>query len=146
MGPVEVNDSEYFGAQTMRSLTHFPIGNDKLPRAMIRAMGILKKAAAQANFELGMLDEDKMRLIEEAANEVIEGKLDRHFPLSIWQTGSGTHSNMNLCMAGHPLADDAVQLVYAIGQCCRARLQYVCRFDFKQLMVNHCWHGVPTFS
>jgi fumarate hydratase class II len=95
MGPVEVNDSEYFGAQTMRSLTHFPIGNDKLPRAMIRAMGILKKAAAQANFELGMLDEDKMRLIEEAANEVIEGKLDRHFPLSIWQTGSGTHSNMN---------------------------------------------------
>lgn len=95
MGEIEVDDTHYFGAQTMRSLLHFPIGDDTLPRAMIRAMGILKKAAAEANLELGMLPKDKADAIFLASDEVIAGKLDSHFPLSIWQTGSGTHSNMN---------------------------------------------------
>ena len=107
IGKIEVDDSQYFGAQTMRSLIHFPIGNDKLPRAMIRAMGILKKAAAKANLEFSMLEEDIAKLIFEAADEVIEGKLDGHFPLSIWQTGSGTHSNMN---ANEVISNRAIEI------------------------------------
>ncbi len=95
MGPVEVPADRYWGAQTERSLHHFSIGDDRFPRPMIRALGILKKAAALVNEELQMLPADKVRLIVQAADEVIDGKLDDHFPLRVWQTGSGTQSNMN---------------------------------------------------
>ncbi|EMJ98273.1 class II fumarate hydratase [Leptospira alstonii] len=95
MGEIAVDDSKYWGAQTERSLHHFHIGNDRFPREMIRALGILKKSAAIVNSELGLLAEDKKKLIVQAADEVISGKLDEHFPLSVWQTGSGTQTNMN---------------------------------------------------
>lgn len=95
MGEIEVPVDVYWGAQSARSLIHFDIGTEKMPREVIRAMGILKKAAALVNAELGVLSKDKSDLIVKAADEVIEGKLDAHFPLSIWQTGSGTQSNMN---------------------------------------------------
>src|SRR2546421_5105291 len=95
MGAIEVHTDKYWGAQTERSLLHFNIGDDKMPRSMIRALGLLKKAAAAVNYELGKLPPEKQDLIEQAAEEVIEGKLDEHFPLRIWQTGSGTQTNMN---------------------------------------------------
>lgn len=95
MGEVKVEASRYWGAQTQRSLQNFKIGGDHFPREIIRALGILKKAAAITNFKLGKLSEDKMGLITRAADEVIEGKLDDHFPLVVWQTGSGTQTNMN---------------------------------------------------
>ncbi|EQA63554.1 class II fumarate hydratase [Leptospira alexanderi] len=95
MGEITVDDSKYWGAQTERSLHHFHIGNDRFPREMIRALGILKKSAAIVNAELGLLTEDKKKLIVQAADEVISGALDDHFPLSVWQTGSGTQTNMN---------------------------------------------------
>jgi fumarate hydratase class II len=95
MGPVEVPADRYWGAQTQRSLQHFRIGGDRFPREMIRAFGILKKACAQVNRDLGLLAEDKARSIAEAADEVIAGRLDDHFPLVVWQTGSGTQTNMN---------------------------------------------------
>lgn len=95
MGEIEVPAEVYWGAQSARSLIHFDIGTEKMPRQVIRGMGILKKAAAQTNANLGLLPKDKEKLIVQAADEVIEGKLDNHFPLSIWQTGSGTQSNMN---------------------------------------------------
>ncbi|PJZ57039.1 class II fumarate hydratase [Leptospira barantonii] len=95
MGEIAVDDSKYWGAQTERSLHHFHIGNDRFPREMIRALGVLKKSAAIVNAELGLLTEDKKKLIVQAADEVISGKLDEHFPLSVWQTGSGTQTNMN---------------------------------------------------
>src|ERR1043165_9273205 len=95
MGEIEVPSDVYWGAQTERSLMHFDIGFDVMPREMIRALGILKKAAALVNEELGKLSSDKARLITQAADEVIEGKLDEHFPLRVWQTGSGTQTNMN---------------------------------------------------
>jgi len=95
MGEIEVPSDKYWGAQTARSLIHFDIGDDVMPREMIRALGVLKKAAALVNQDLGKLDADKAGLITEAADEVIEGKLDEHFPLRIWQTGSGTQTNMN---------------------------------------------------
>ncbi|UOG34378.1 class II fumarate hydratase [Leptospira noguchii] len=95
MGEIAVDDSKYWGAQTERSLHHFHIGNDRFPREMIRALGILKKSAAIVNAELSLLSEDKKKLIVQAADEVISGKLDEHFPLSVWQTGSGTQTNMN---------------------------------------------------
>lgn len=95
MGEIEVPAEVYWGAQSARSLIHFDIGTEKMPRQVIRGMGILKKAAAQTNAELGLLPKDKEKLIVQAADEVIGGKLDNHFPLSIWQTGSGTQSNMN---------------------------------------------------
>src|SRR5688500_11183827 len=95
MGAVEVGSDRYWGAQTQRSLHHFNIGGDVMPRELVRAFGILKKAAAQVNEELGKLPPDKSKLIMQAAEEVIEGKLDDHFPLRIWQTGSGTQTNMN---------------------------------------------------
>ncbi|MCG6191782.1 class II fumarate hydratase [Leptospira sp. FAT2] len=95
MGEIAVDDSKYWGAQTERSLHHFHIGNDRFPREMIRALGILKKSAAIVNAELGLLSEDKKKLIVQSADEVISGKLDEHFPLSVWQTGSGTQTNMN---------------------------------------------------
>ncbi|MBA3713649.1 MAG: class II fumarate hydratase [Pyrinomonadaceae bacterium] len=95
MGEIEVPADKYYGAQTARSLIHFNIGDDTMPREMIRALGILKKAAALVNRELGKLPEDKATLIVRACDEVIEGKLDDHFPLRVWQTGSGTQTNMN---------------------------------------------------
>lgn len=95
MGPIEVPSDRYWGAQTQRSLHHFAIGHDTMPREVIRAMGILKLAAAEVNHELGRLPTDKAELVVTAAREVIDGKLDDHFPLRIWQTGSGTQTNMN---------------------------------------------------
>ncbi|MBX7056731.1 MAG: class II fumarate hydratase [Leptospirales bacterium] len=95
MGEVQVPADRYWGAQTQRSLMNFKIGHDHFPREMVRALGVLKKAAAQTNKELGILPADKADLIIRAADEVIEGKLDDHFPLVIWQTGSGTQTNMN---------------------------------------------------
>ena len=95
MGEIAVPDDKYWGAQTQRSLIHFDIGDDKMTREMIRAFGLLKKAAALVNQDLGKLSADKAKLIVEAADEVIEGKLDEHFPLRVWQTGSGTQTNMN---------------------------------------------------
>lgn len=96
MGKIEVAADKYWGAQTQRSLEHFAIGNDVMPAELIRAFGILKKAAALTNAELGLLNQDLMNLIVKAADEVIEGKLHDHFPLRIWQTGSGTQTNMNV--------------------------------------------------
>ena len=96
MGEIEVPADRYWGAQTQRSIVYFSIGQDLMPIEVIRAFGILKKAAALANQELGKLPEDKANLIVEAAQEVIEGKLDDHFPLRVWMTGSGTQSNMNV--------------------------------------------------
>ncbi len=95
MGAIEVRQDRYWGAQTERSLIHFAIGEDRMPRPLIRAIGILKQAAAIVNRQLGKLPEEKARLILAAADEVISGKLDDHFPLRIWQTGSGTQTNMN---------------------------------------------------
>lgn len=95
MGEIEVPSNVYWGAQSARSLIHFNIGWEKMPREIIRAMGILKKASAIVNAELGKLPAEKAELIIKACDEVIEGKLDEHFPLSIWQTGSGTQTNMN---------------------------------------------------
>jgi fumarate hydratase class II len=96
MGQLEVADDRYWGAQTQRSLQNFKIGIEKMPLEVVRAFGILKKAAAQANHELGLLDGELKDLIVEAADEVIAGKLNDHFPLVVWQTGSGTQSNMNV--------------------------------------------------
>ena len=107
MGEIEVPNDMYYGAQSARSLIHFEIGTEKMPREIIRAMGILKKAAALANYELGVLPKEKMELIIQAADEVIEGKLDKHFPLSIWQTGSGTQSNMN---ANEVISNRAIEI------------------------------------
>ncbi|MEC7838684.1 MAG: class II fumarate hydratase [Chlamydiota bacterium] len=95
MGKVEVPIDAYYGAQTARSLINFNIGDEKMPRAIIRAIGILKKAAATVNCKLKKLPKEKADLINKAADEVIAGTLDDHFPLRIWQTGSGTQTNMN---------------------------------------------------
>jgi fumarate hydratase class II len=98
IGPIEVDSSRYWGAQTERSIHHFSIGwpeVDRMPLEVVHAFGILKKASAQANMELGMLDHAIGDLIVAAADEVIDGTLDDHFPLYVWQTGSGTQSNMN---------------------------------------------------
>ena len=96
MGKIEVPANVYWGAQTERSLLHFNIGRDTMPPELIRAFGILKKAAALVNQDLGKLPADKTKLIVQAADEVIEGKLHEQFPLRIWQTGSGTQTNMNV--------------------------------------------------
>ena len=96
MGKIEVPADRYWGAQTQRSLVHFAIGEDRMPPELIRAFGILKKACALVNKDLGKLPADKAGLIAKAADEVIEGKLNDHFPLKIWQTGSGTQTNMNV--------------------------------------------------
>src|SRR5947208_7906891 len=95
MGQIEVPADKYWGAQTERSLLHFNIGYDVMPREMIRALGILKKACAMVNHNLGKLPADKAKLIAQVCDEVIEGKLDAQFPLRVWQTGSGTQTNMN---------------------------------------------------
>jgi fumarate hydratase class II len=95
MGSIEVEDDKYWGAQSQRSLENFRIGNERMSREIIRALGVLKKACALANMELGVLDKKVGALIIKAADEVIEGALDAHFPLVVWQTGSGTQTNMN---------------------------------------------------
>jgi fumarate hydratase class II len=96
MGKIEVPADRYYGAQTARSLSNFDIGGQKMPAEIIRAFGILKKAAANANLKLKLIDKTKRDLIVKAADEVIAGKLADHFPLVVWQTGSGTQSNMNV--------------------------------------------------
>src|SRR5260370_25408531 len=107
MGPIEVPNDRYWGSKTARSLIHFALGPDKMPRTIIRAMGILKKACAEVNRDLGKLPADIAKLIVQAADEVIEGKLDDHFPLSVWQTGSGTQTNMN---ANEVISNRAIEL------------------------------------
>ncbi len=107
MGEVEVPADVYWGAQTQRSLHHFSIGDDRMPIEVVRAFGVLKKAAALVNAEEGLLDERRRDLIVAAADEVIEGKLDDHFPLFVWQTGSGTQSNMN---ANEVISNRAIEL------------------------------------
>ena len=116
MGKIEVPNDRYYGAQTARSLIHFAIGDDKMPRSIIRAFGILKKAAAEVNQDLGLFKpkkygdlaaDAKAKLISRAADEVIDGKLDDHFPLRIWQTGSGTQTNMNV---NEVIANRAIEL------------------------------------
>lgn len=107
MGEVKVPADKYYGAQTARSLKNFKIGGERFPRELIRALGILKKAAALSNKELGLLASEKADLIIQAADEVIEGKLDEHFPLVVWQTGSGTQTNMN---SNEVIANRAIEL------------------------------------
>jgi len=107
MGAIDVPANHYWGAQTQRSLIHFNIGHDVMPREMIRAFGILKKAAALVNQELKLLPEEKSKLIVAAADEVISGKLDEEFPLRIWQTGSGTQTNMN---ANEVISNRAIEM------------------------------------
>jgi len=107
MGKIEVPAEHYWGAQTQRSLIHFAIGHETMPRSLIRAIGILKKAAAEVNRQLGKLDQANAELIVRAADEVISGKLDAEFPLRIWQTGSGTQTNMN---ANEVISNRAIEL------------------------------------
>ncbi len=108
MGPVEVAADRYWGAQTERSLHHFRIGPERFPRELIRALGILKKAAAVVNRDRGALPADRADAIIQAADEVIAGKLDDHFPLSVWQTGSGTQTNMN---ANEVISNRAIEIL-----------------------------------
>ena len=107
-GPLEVPSDKYWGAQTQRSIKNFPIGSERQPLPLIHALGIIKKACAQANVELGDLDANLGNAISKAAQEVIDGKLDDHFPLVVWQTGSGTQSNMN---ANEVIANRAIELL-----------------------------------
>jgi len=107
MGEVKVKADCLWGAQTQRSLQNFKIGDDRFTRPMIRALGILKKGAVEANLKLGKISEEKANLIKQAADEVIEGKLDDQFPLVVWQTGSGTQTNMN---SNEVIANRAIQI------------------------------------
>lgn len=107
-GPLEVPSDKYWGAQTQRSLQNFPIGWERQPIAIVRALGVIKKACAQANHELGKLDDARADAIIEAATEVITGELDDNFPLVVWQTGSGTQSNMN---ANEVIANRAIEIM-----------------------------------
>ncbi|MEZ5306147.1 MAG: class II fumarate hydratase [Pyrinomonadaceae bacterium] len=107
MGEIEVRNDVYWGAQTERSLHHFNIGFDTMPREMIRALGVLKKACAIVNNDLGKLNDEKRDLIVRSADEVIDGKLDAHFPLRVWQTGSGTQTNMN---ANEVISNRAIEM------------------------------------
>ena len=107
MGAIEVANDRYWGAQTQRSIHHFSIGFDRMPRSVVRAFGILKKAAAEVNRDLGKLPPEKAKLIVAAADEVIAGTLDDHFPLRIWQTGSGTQTNMN---ANEVISNRAIEM------------------------------------
>ncbi len=108
MGEVEVPADRYWGAQTQRSLIHFAIGEDRMPAAVYHALGHVKKAAAIVNRRAGRLEDWQARLIEQVSDEVIAGELDGHFPLYVWQTGSGTQSNMN---ANEVISNRAIQLV-----------------------------------
>jgi fumarate hydratase, class II len=107
-GPIEVDSSRYWGAQAQRSLQNFRIGWEKQPRPIVRALGIVKRACAEANIELGKLDSKLGRVIIDVAQEVIDGKLDDHFPLVVWQTGSGTQSNMN---ANEVISNRAIEIL-----------------------------------
>ncbi|MEO0919595.1 MAG: class II fumarate hydratase, partial [Pseudomonadota bacterium] len=107
-GALEIPNEKYFGAQTARSLINFPIGTETQPLPMVHALGIVKQAAARVNFKLGKLDDARANAIEQAASEVATGKLDDHFPLVVWQTGSGTQSNMN---ANEVIANRAIELM-----------------------------------
>jgi fumarate hydratase class II len=107
LGEVEVPVDRYWGAQTARALANFPIGHERMPRELIRAFGILKLAAARANADLGALPPELAAWIEQAAGEVAGGRLDEHFPLVVWQTGSGTQTNMN---ANEVIANRAIEL------------------------------------
>ncbi len=107
-GPIEVAADKYWGAQTERSLHNFKIGGERMPIPLVRALGIVKRAAAETNMALGKLDEVTGRAITVAAEEVIEGKLDNHFPLVVWQTGSGTQSNMN---ANEVISNRAIEML-----------------------------------
>ena len=107
-GSLEVPSSKYWGAQTQRSLINFPIGWEKQPTAIVSALGVIKKACALANIDMGKLNKDHGMAIVEAASEVISGKLDDHFPLVVWQTGSGTQSNMN---ANEVIANRAIEIL-----------------------------------
>ena len=107
-GPLEVPTDRYWGAQTQRSLRNFPIGRERQPVDVVRALGVIKKACAEANMELGALDARRGEAIAAAAQEVFEGKLDDHFPLVVWQTGSGTQSNMN---ANEVIANRAIEML-----------------------------------
>ena len=107
MGELEVPADRYFGAQTARSLINFDIGTDKMPPSVIRAFGILKQAAAETNVELDQLDPQIGALISSASDEVISGSMDEHFPLRIWQTGSGTQTNMN---SNEVIANRAIEM------------------------------------
>jgi fumarate hydratase class II len=107
MGEIQVPADKYYGAQTARSLMNFKIGGERFPRELIKALGILKKAAALTNKELGILPADKADLIVKASDEVIDGKLDEHFPLVVWQTGSGTQTNMN---ANEVISNRAIEI------------------------------------
>lgn len=107
MGEIQVPQDRYYGAQTARSLRNFKIGKERFPSEVIKALGVIKKAAALVNCELKVLSKDKADLIVKAADEVIEGKLDDHFPLVVWQTGSGTQTNMN---ANEVIANRAIEL------------------------------------
>src|SRR6059036_1483953 len=108
MGAIEVPEDRYWGAQTQRSLEHFKIAGERFPPEMIRAFGLLKRAAAEVNAELGLLPKDVTDAIVKAADEVIAGKLDDHFPLVVWQTGSGTQSNMN---ANEVIGNRAIEIL-----------------------------------
>jgi len=107
-GPLEVPADKYWGAQTQRSIINFPIGWERQPIAIVRALGVIKKACAQANIELGKLDSDRGNAIIQAAGEVYEGKFDDNFPLVVWQTGSGTQSNMN---SNEVIANRAIEIL-----------------------------------
>jgi len=107
-GAIDVSADRYWGAQTQRSLQNFKIGWEKQPVAIIRALGVVKRAAAEANMQLGVLDNNLGGAIVEAAQEVIDGKLDDHFPLVVWQTGSGTQSNMN---ANEVISNRAIEML-----------------------------------
>src|SRR6187401_1112166 len=107
MGEIAVAADRYWGAQTERSLHHFNIGTEHFSRPMIRALGVLKKAAALVNGDLKTLPPDQVKAIVTAADEVIDGKLDEHFPLFVWQTGSGTQTNMN---ANEVISNRAIEL------------------------------------
>ena len=107
-GPLDVPADKYWGAQTQRSLGNFKIGTERMPPPLVRALGIVKQAAAKTNMSQGLLEAEIGMAISQAAQEVIDGKLDEHFPLVVWQTGSGTQSNMN---ANEVIANRAIELM-----------------------------------
>lgn len=107
-GSLKVPADKYYGAQSARSLINFAIGGETMPKPLIHALGMVKQCAAKVNMEFGILDTDIGQAIEQAAGEVMQGKLDEHFPLSVWQTGSGTHTNMN---TNEVIANRAIEIL-----------------------------------
>ena len=108
LGEMKVPADRYYGCQTARSLQNFRIGGERMPRELLRAFGVLKKAAATVNERMGLLDPKLAEAIRAAADEVIAGKLDDHFPLVVWQTGSGTQTNMNV---NEVIANRAIEML-----------------------------------